>query len=168
MKHTVTIFLVVALMMIPALMFAGDHKEGKELQKVVNEAYKKNCGTCHFAYQPGLLPARSWGKILDEPGGHPGGMLTIEKNAKREIKNYLVDNSAEKSSGKRSRKILASIGNSTPTKISETPYIKEKHRKIKQEIFMQKSIGSRGNCSACHKSAEKGIYDDDDVVIPKP
>jgi len=168
MKHNVATFFVVALMMIPALMFAGDHREEKEMRKVVNETYKKACGTCHFAYQPGLLPARSWGKILDEPGGHPGGTLTIEKNARMEIKNYLVENSAEKSSGKKSKKILASIGNSTPTKISETPYIKEKHRKIKQEIFMQKSISSRGNCLACHKNAEKGIYDDDDVIIPKP
>ncbi len=168
MKHNVATFLMVSLMMIPAFIFAGDHKEGKEIRKVVNGSYIKACGTCHFAYQPELLPARSWGKILDDPGGHPGGTLTIDKSAKMEIKHYLMENSAEKSSWKRSRKILASIGNSTPTKISEIPYIKEKHRKIKQEIFMQKSISSRGNCSACHKSAEQGIYNDDDVSIPKP
>jgi hypothetical protein len=34
-------------------------------------------------------------------------------------------------------------------------------------IFKRKSIGSMANCEACHITAEKGIYDDDDVKIPE-
>lgn len=79
---------------------------------------------------------------------------------------YLAMESAENSPSKRSRKILASIGNNIPTKISEVPYIREKHHEIRQEVFLRKSVGSRGNCIACHRNAESGDYDDDRVIIP--
>ena len=39
---------------------------------------------------------------------------------------------------------------------------KGKHRKRKRE-----SIGSLSNCLACHITAEEGIYEDDNVKIPK-
>ncbi len=147
-------------------VFADDHKESKTLPKVTNATYKTNCGSCHFAYQPGLLPVKSWQKIMDSPGGHPGGDLSLDKKTKAEIRKYLTQNSAEYSPSKRSRKILASIGSDVPTRISEVPYIREKHREIKQKVFWRKSVGSRGNCIACHKTAESGDYDDDNVSIP--
>lgn len=147
--------------------FAGDNKESKTLPKVTNEFYKTNCGTCHFAYQPGLLPAKSWQKIIDVPGAHPGGDLSLEKKTKAEIRKYLTQNSAESTRSKRSRKILASIGSDVPTRISEIPYIRHKHHEIKDNIFARKSIGSRGNCIACHRTAENGDFDDDNVTIPK-
>jgi hypothetical protein len=86
---------------------------------------------------------------------------------KAEIEKYLQQNSAEKTQSRISRKILVSIGTGVPTRISEVPYIKEEHYEIKQEVFLRKSIGSRGNCIACHKTAESGNYDDDNVTIPK-
>jgi len=146
---------------------AGEHNESKAFPKVTNEVYKANCGSCHFAYQPGLLPAKSWLKIIDSPSGHPGGGLSLDKKTKGEIKKYLTQNSAENTRSKRSQKILASIGSGVPTRISEVPYIREKHHEINQEVFLKKSIGSRGNCIACHKTAESGDYDDDNVAIPK-
>ena len=161
------VLLLSIILFSPVCAFAGDHNESKTIPKVTNEVYRKNCGSCHFAYQPGLLPARSWQKIIDESGGHPGGDLSLDKKTKAEIRKYLIQNSAEKSPSKRSRKILASAGNNVPTRISEVPYIREKHHEIKEETFGRKSIGSRGNCIACHKTAESGDYDDDNVRIPK-
>ncbi len=156
------------IMLSSAGAFAGGHDgESKTLPKVTNETYKAKCGGCHFAYQPGLLPAKSWQKIIDSPGAHAGGALSLDQAAKAEIRTYLTQNSAEHSRAKRSRKILASVGGSVPTRISEVPYIREKHRGINQEVFSRKSVGSRGNCIACHTTAENGDYDDDTVRIPK-
>ena len=39
-------------------------KNGHYLSAVNNPTYKEQCGGCHFAYQPGLLPSGSWEKIL--------------------------------------------------------------------------------------------------------
>ena len=146
---------------------ADDHKEKKHkgIAPVTNELYKKSCGSCHFAYQPGLLPQRSWIKIIDAM--HTGGDLKLDKATKEQIKAYLVENSAEKSTSERSRKIVSSIpSNSTPVRVTDVPYIQKKHRKINQDIFKKPSIGSAANCKACHQKAEQGIYQDDDVVIP--
>ena len=38
----------------------------KEVNPVNNKQYKDECGSCHFAYQPGLLTTRSWEKLLTE------------------------------------------------------------------------------------------------------
>ncbi len=161
------IFLLSVMTLFPVPAFAGEHGESKTVPKVSNAVYKNSCGTCHFAYQPGLLPARSWRKIINGPDGHAGGGLSLDNKTKAEIEKYLTQNSAEKTQSKRSRKIVASIGSDVPTRISQVPYIKEKHHKIGQEVFSRKSIGWRGNCVACHKTAESGDYDDDNVSIPK-
>ena len=148
---------------------ADDHKEKKNkgIAPVTNELYKKTCGGCHFAYQPGLLPKRSWTKIIDIKGMHTGGELTVDKAAREKIKAYLIRESAENSSYERSRKIVASIpGNSTPVRVTDVPYIMKKHRELNRDIFKRPSIGSAANCKACHQKAEQGIYEDDDVVIP--
>ena len=80
----ISLFSIIVL--FPAVVFSGDHNERKTLPKVANEVYRANCGSCHFAYQPGLLPAKSWQKIIDSPGGHAGGALSLDKKAKTEIR----------------------------------------------------------------------------------
>ena len=137
------------------------------LKPVSNPAYKETCGECHFAYQPGLLPSASWLKILDQLDDHFGEGLDIDSETLKNISDYLVTNGAEKFSAKRSVKIMRSLGNQVPMRISEIPYIREKHHELNPEIYNRKSIGSLGNCAACHITAEKGIYDDDDVRIPE-
>ena len=145
----------------------ADHGEVKAIPAVRNETYQSVCGACHLAYQPGLLPARSWARIVDAPDGHPGGELSIDERARSEIRGYLERNSAEKSPAKRSRRIVDSIGSGSPVRISEVPYIERKHRKIGAEVFRRQAVGSRANCAACHRHAADGLYEDDDVVIPK-
>ena len=34
-------------------------------------------------------------------------------------------------------------------------------------LIGEESIGSISNCVACHTTAEEGIYDDEDVKIPR-
>lgn len=168
MKSYLFFLAVILILPLPALADDDHHEGTKHLPAVANASYKNSCGSCHFAYQPGLLPARSWVKIIDEPGAHPGGDVSLDEKTKSEVKNYLTRNSAENSQAKRSRKIMDSIGSDTPVRISEVPYIRHKHDDINQEVFARKAIGSRANCIACHKSAESGVYEDDDVVIPTP
>jgi nitrate/TMAO reductase-like tetraheme cytochrome c subunit len=157
----------IALLTISTVLAGCAGKGAKHLAVVANDTYKKICGSCHLAYQPGLLPARSWVKMIDVPDAHPGGALSLDEKTKTEVKNYLTRNSAENSQSKLSKKIMDSIGSDVPVRISEVPYIQHKHREITQETFSRKAIGSRSNCIACHKSAKIGLYDDDDVVIPK-
>jgi hypothetical protein len=61
---------------------------------------------------------------------------------------------------------VRSVGSSTPVRITEVPYIKGKHRKITASVLDKPSIGSLSNCTACHRRAEEGNYDEDFVTIP--
>jgi hypothetical protein len=141
---------------------------GKAVLTIVNNLmYKENCGTCHFAYQPELLPSGSWAKILTDLAGHFGEAVQLDPESKKIIAEYLKKNAADYSSTKLSAKIIKSIGTQTPQRITEIPYIQKNHHEISQDVVKRESIGSLSNCLACHTTAEKGIYDDDNVTIPR-
>jgi hypothetical protein len=146
--------------------YSKHHKE-RYLNPVNNATYKEECGACHFAYQPELLPSRSWNKILGRLQDHFGEAIELDPASRKAIGEYLTANAAEHSSAKRAVKIMRSLAGRTPLRITETPYIREKHHEVSATVLNRDSIGSLSNCSACHTRAEAGIYDDDDVVIPK-
>ncbi|MBU4208742.1 MAG: diheme cytochrome c [Proteobacteria bacterium] len=141
--------------------------DGRYLKPVNNPTYKGECGACHFAYQPELLPEASWMKILTNLDDHFGESIELDDDSRKAISGYLKSNSAESSSAKRAVKIMRSLGNQVPLRITDIPYIREKHHEISPNVLKRESIGSLSNCSACHTTAENGIYEDDNVKIPK-
>lgn len=143
-----------------------DNRNG-QLTPAANQTYKETCGGCHFAYQPGLLPSASWLKILNRLDDHFGEEIEAEPDTIKNISDFLKTNGAEKSSAKLSVRIMRSLGNQLPMRITDIPYIRREHRKLNPAVFELESIGSLANCIACHTTAEKGVYDDDNVKIPK-
>ncbi len=143
------------------------HDRERYLRPIDNVAYKEACGACHFSYQPELLPSGSWEKIMAGLEDHFGETIELAPESRKTIVEYLKANGAEHSSAKRAVKIMRSLGRRTPLRITEIPYIQEKHHKVFPDVWKRESIGSLSNCSACHTTAEKGIYEDDYVVIPR-
>lgn len=131
-----------------------------------NAAYKQECSSCHFLYLPELLPARSWQKVMNETDKHFGENLALDEKTRAEIQSFLTANSAEKANTEWAGKIVKSVGSETPTRITEVPYIVKEHRKIKEEVFKRKSIGSRSNCGACHQQGAQGNFEENAVSIP--
>ncbi len=142
----------------------------KEVKPVDNKTWKDECGSCHFAYQPGLLPARSWEKLLNEKalGDHFGDDASLDADALKVIRDYALANAADKSWYKRSRKIaLATEQGEAPLRITEVRYIKRKHHEIPEKMIKgNKDVKSLSFCNACHTKAEEGIFDNDTVRIP--
>ena len=140
------------------------------VKAVSNSLYQEECGSCHFAYQPGLLPSRSWLKLMsnNELSSHFEEDIAFEsQKIVKELTSYLIENSADNSSYKRSIKINRSIKfNKTPLRASKTPYIKRKHYEISEKTLNQEMVGSLSNCTACHNNAENGDYNEDSVTIP--
>jgi hypothetical protein len=146
----------------------GDGVQNESALKLVNNpTYKEECGACHFAYQPELLPSASWTRILANLDNHFGETVELNDTSRKVIAEYLASNGAENSSAKRAVKIMRSLGNQLPQRITDIPYIREKHRKISSAVLNRKSIGSLSNCTACHTTAEKAIYEEDHVRIPQ-
>ena len=147
-------------------------KKGRKSSKhyltpINNLTYKEECGACHFPYQPELLPSGSWEKVLAGIEDHFGEVLELDPDSKKIIAEYLKASAAEYSSAKRAVKIMRSLGNRTPLRITEIPYIQEKHHEVSPYVLKRESIGSLSDCSACHTTAAEGIYEDDYVSIPR-
>lgn len=142
----------------------------KEIVPVDNKLYKDECGSCHFAYQPGLLPTKSWEKLLNEKAlaDHFGENAELDKEALRAIYDYAIANAADKTYHKRSRKIaLATANIEAPLRITEVRYIKRKHHEIPAKMIKDnKDVKSLSYCDACHTQAAKGVFDGDTVKIP--
>ncbi|MDA3898445.1 MAG: diheme cytochrome c [Desulfobacteraceae bacterium] len=146
---------------------SDDHHEKNTLPPVPDPLYINDCGGCHWAYPPDLLPAGSWDKILTGFEDHFGEPVDIDPESEKAIFEYLKTNAADYSPGKLSSKIMRSLGNQTPLRITLVPYILKEHHEIEPDVFKRESIGSLSNCIACHTTAEKGDFDDDNVSIPK-
>ncbi len=145
----------------------GKDHDNSYFNSVKNPIYETACGECHFLYQPELLPSQSWMKILNQLDDHFGEEIEIDPDSKKSISDYLKSNGAENSLAKPAVKIIRSLGNQEPMRITDIPYIHKKHRELNPEVLHRESIGSLSNCIACHTSAEEGIYEDDNVKIPQ-
>ena len=147
-----------------------DFGRTKEVKPINNEEYQEECQDCHFAYQPGLLPARSWKKLLNAEAlrDHFGDNAEFDEDTLRIIHDYAVANAADESYYKRSRKItITTPGNSTPLRITKLRYIERKHDDILEKMIKDnKDVKSLSYCDNCHTQAEKGVYDNDTVSIP--
>ena len=118
------------------------------------------CGTCHMAFQPQMLPERSWAKIMDTLGDHFGEDASLEAADRDHIKSYLMDNAADSSwlGGKFMRGVK---DNMTPLRITEMPYwVHEHNEEVSPRAWSDPKVKTKANCLACHRDANRGNYDD--------
>jgi hypothetical protein len=139
-----------------------------DVARVDNAQYVKECGGCHFPYQPGLLPERSWRKVMNQLKEHFGDNAELPAPTHEQVLAYLVANSAEHGNYRRSEKILRSIAaNDAPDRITNTPYIRHKHDELPAKFVKgNDKVGSLSNCAACHTKAEQGSYSEGEIRIP--
>ena len=175
MKAQKIIIVLAIIAVVLGVIFVGDLIERRSdtkyarvfLPPVDNALYEAECASCHFLYLPGLLPAGSWTLLIDGSGEHFGHALGLDAGVKEKLGAYLVANAAETTGAKRSGRILDSLQGATPLRITETPYIKRKHRWIKAIVYRREAIRSFSNCTACHTTAAEGNFKEANVVMPK-
>lgn len=160
-------YLIFLSLMINAL-FAEGYSSTPDVAPVKNDLYIKECGSCHFPYQPGLLPSNAWNKMMSNLENHFNTDASLDDETFKTLSKYLNDNSAEKNMQyKRSNRIVSSLSpNQIPDSISTTPYMVKKHREIRKDLITQKEVKGLFNCIACHTTADKGIYSERDIKIP--
>ena len=105
-----------------------------------NAAYAAECGTCHVAYPPQLLPAASWRELMAGLDKHFGSDASLEPALAKEIGQFLAEHAGRRGG--------------TALRITETRWFLKEHRK---EMTPGRNPA---DCAACHAGAEKGIYED--------
>jgi hypothetical protein len=144
------------------------HREARDFMPATDAEYLRECGACHFAHPPGLLPARSWQKLMGGLADHFGDDATLAPETQEAITRYLVANAAEQANSRRAAKLLKDIGkDEAPLRITGTRYFQRKHDEVPERMVAgNPKVKTFANCVTCHRSAEKGVFDEDDVRIP--
>lgn len=127
---------------------------------VTNALVKQECSACHMAFSAALLPKRSWKKIMSTLDNHFGEDASLEARDAREIRKWLQANAAD-AGGRRSGILRNVANNATPMRITELPWWQRQHNKWEVSARAFKKAGSKANCTACHRGAERGSYEDD-------
>jgi len=125
-----------------------------------NATYEKECGSCHFPYQAGWLPERSWRALMSSLANHFGENAELKVSQRQEVLNYLVANSAERASSMRSHEMLEVIKpGETPTSITKVLYVGGIHGGFLDPNFKGKpQVKTLANCATCHQKAERGWF----------
>lgn len=144
----------------------GMHRS--DVEPVNNELYTQECGACHFAYQPGLLPARSWKKLMSGLEDHFGENAELGAEEVRQLTAYLVEKAADKSDRRHSLRMSRSIpSGATPLRITGVPYFKREHDEIPaRHVSGNPKVGSLSNCDACHSRVKQGSFEEAEIKIP--
>ncbi len=95
-----------------------------DIMPVDNQTYIDECGSCHFPFQPGFLPANAWEKLMQGLADHFGENAELAENDREHIKNYLVSNAAGISNSVLSNKVLDFITtNNIQLRITKNMYL---------------------------------------------
>ena len=147
-----------------------DHEYRKEYSENYRQAamktnaiYVEECGSCHMVYPAMLLPQQSWRKIMAGLEDHFGENAELDEATRGEIEDFLVRESSRVSY----KKLFRNLGDAMPLRITELPYFVHEHDEIPARFITGNDpVKSLSQCNACHRDAERGRFDEDDVVIP--
>jgi cytochrome b len=131
-----------------------------------NATYTKECGACHYALNPGLLPASSWAALMTSLHEHFGEDASLDGPTTTRLAAWLVSNAAETFDTESANRFRM-VAPEDPYRVTATPYWVRKHASLSPEVFGRKSVRSKVNCQACHRDAASGRYDDQAITIPK-
>lgn len=127
---------------------------------VADAIVEAECGACHLAFSPAMLPVRSWQAIMSGLADHFGEDASLDAESVSHIENYLGAHAADSSS--RYREVLRGLSSAdAPLRISDLPWWIREHDEVRPTAFDDPKVGSKANCVACHRGAASGWYEDD-------
>jgi hypothetical protein len=156
MKHS---NLILALALSLSCVKASADDEGIKFPPIDHAATLKECGTCHLVFPPQMLPARSWDKLIGGLTNHFGENAALETVTREDILKYLSSHAADAPATMEGSKFMRGITKDVaPLRITETPYWTREHHEIRESQFKDPKVKSKANCIACHKTADKGEF----------
>lgn len=118
--------------------------------------WRKECGECHVAYAPALLPQRSWERMLREQAEHFGEDLSLRAET---VQALLDEARGDRVRTWAAEKLTASVAPAeAPQRITELRFWKHAHRALPPSAFRPPVSAGRHDCDACHLDAPSGIF----------
>ncbi|MFZ2100957.1 MAG: diheme cytochrome c [Oricola sp.] len=136
----------------------ADDDEGENFGAVTDPVVKQECSACHMAFSPAMLPAKSWEAITGNLADHYGDNASLDAATTAAVRDWLVANASQPNRWM----VNAADGGDTPMRITETAWWVSVHdHEVRPSRFTDPKVGSKANCTACHRGAEQGYFEDD-------
>lgn len=145
-----------SLLLLAAKAGADDH--GRSRRVLLLPSYVQECGSCHVAYPPGMLPAASWSRIMGGLERHYGTDASLDPQEVQRIAQWLRDHAG---TGR------DSAAAPPDDRITRSARFERKHRDIEAATWRLPSVRSAANCSACHSAAERGEFGERGLRMPE-
>ncbi len=124
-----------------------------------NATWQKECGACHVAYPPNLLPAASWRETMGSLEHHFGTDASLEPAQAKEILNFLTAHAGRRPAIDKDGKALL--------RITETAWFRHEHDEVPARLWKDSRVKNPSNCAACHRTAESGDFSERNLRLPK-
>jgi Dihaem cytochrome c len=120
--------------------------------------YTQECASCHLAFPPGLLPAASWRRVMDDLPRHYGTDASLDPALTRKLSAWLEANAA---TGKRARE------QPSEDRITRATWFVREHDEVPASTWKLPAVKSPVHCSACHTQAEQGDFSERHIRLPR-
>ncbi len=130
---------------------------GRAMPRTVPPAYVQECAACHVAYPPGLLPARSWQRVMSGLERHYGTDASLDAATVRELGAWLQSHAGT------DRRVAEEP---PQDRITRSAWFERKHRRIEPAVWQLPGVKGPARCAACHVGADQGRFDDDALRVP--
>ncbi len=115
-----------------------------------NAAWRNECGACHSAFAPALLPSAAWADIMASLREHFGADASVDASTHQEIAAFLQRNGSDER--------YSADGTQAP-RITRSERFVYKHRSAIR-LWQKGQVKNLIDCSLCHRGA--------DPPAPKP
>lgn len=152
---------LLGIVLLGATVAATAQPSKRDVGPNTNAAYEKECGGCHFPYQPGWLPERSWKRLMGSLGSHFGDNAEIAAPQRTALLEYLTAGAADRGADNiRSRDVMAAITpGDTPISLTRVLYVGGIHGGFLDPAFRGKpEVKTLAQCPACHQQAARGQF----------
>ncbi|HEX3632499.1 MAG TPA: cytochrome b/b6 domain-containing protein, partial [Casimicrobiaceae bacterium] len=166
------IAMLVVLVGFAAWYFRGYFKSARDVPYLpfpgpvlaMDAQWQHECGSCHLAFHPSLLPARSWQAMLGQQD-HFGEDLALDAGAVASLSSYASAHSAEHAETPTAWKVASRTpASSTPLRITETSYWKGRHSDVTDADWQRVK---KVDCGDCHLDAELGTFEPGAIHVGK-
>jgi len=134
---------------------ADDDLRGLRLS--LSPKYRQECATCHVAYPPGMLPAESWQRLLNNLTRHFGADASLDAASLKELSAWLGNNAGTYRGAREAP---------PHDRITASPWFRRKHDEVSAAAWKRPAVKSPANCSACHARADQGDFNERNVRVP--
>jgi hypothetical protein len=141
---------------LTSLALADDHERPSRTPGL--PAFKTECGACHVAYPPGLLPAASWQRLMNNLPRHFGTDASLDPTTHQALSTWLA---AQAGTGRRQREAPPE------DRITRSAWFVREHDEVSAATWKGPAVKRAANCAACHVQAEQGDFNEHNIRIPR-